>query len=184
MKGDEYMDLSQAALDSCEMYHMDYLCENLQLTTGIQELTCAVAVYMDTIETNSYTPTQLTRIIQTKCDITYHEVLYPAPTTLQTQDEILLANFHTDTWHLYCPGITDRPRCFDGDLYTVINLDDLCTCAIAMPHGHFLYESARTCTKPDADVTLYYTYNRPLISYDTSNDVKITKRYSKWPYPF
>ena len=155
-------------MDSCEMYHMDYLCENLQLTTDIQERTCAVAVYMDTTETNSYTPTQLTCIIQTKCDITYHEVLYPASTTLQTQDEILLANFRTDTWHLYCPGITDRPHRF----------------AIATPQGCFLYESARTCTKPDADVTLYYTYNRPLVSYDTSIDRKTTKCYSKRPYPF
>ena len=91
--------------------------------------------------------------------------------------EILLASFRTDTWHLYCPGITDHPRHFDGDLYTVINLDDLCTCAIATPQGRFLYESACTCTKPDADVTLYYTYNRPLISYDTSIDVKTAKCY-------
>ena len=82
------------------------------------------------------------------------------------------------------PGITDRPISFTGALYTVLNLDDLCTCAIATPQGRFLYESARTCTKPDADVTLYYTYNRPLISYDTSIDVKTAKHYSKQPYPF
>ena len=69
-------------------------------------------------------------------------------------------------------------------MYTVINLDDLCTCAIATPLGRYLYESARTCDHPDDKITLYYTYNRPLISYDSSIDAKTAKRYSKHPYPF
>ena len=44
----------------------------------------------------------------------------------------------------------------------------LCTCGISAQHI-FLYESMRTCTTPDASVTLYYTHNRALLAYDTSS---------------
>ena len=182
--GEEYMDITQPTLDTCEVYHMDYLCENIHLTTDIQELTCAVSLYLDTTESQRWTPAQITTLIKQKCNITYHERLYPTPTTLQTQDEILLANFRTYNWQLLCDEISDRPRRFDGALYTIVNLDDLCTCAITTPLGRYLYESMRSCDKPDDKVTLYFTYNRPLISYDASIDPKTAKRYSKQPYPF
>ena len=184
VNGDEYMDITEAALDSCETYDMDYFCENLHLTTDIHMLTCAVAIFMDSTETTSYQPTELNSIIQQQCNVTYHEVLNPTPTTLQTQDEILLANFRTYSRQLLCKEISDRPSTFHGALYTIINLDDLCTCGITTPQGHFLYESMRTCDKPDNDVTLYYTYNQPLISYDHSINVTLAKRYAKTPYPF
>ena len=60
----------------------------------------------------------------------------------------------------------------------------MCTCGITTPQGQFLYESMRTCDKPDTDVTLYYTYNWPLISYDHSINVTLAKGYSKAPYLF
>ena len=182
--GAEYMDITDAALDSCEIYHMDYLCENIHLTTDIKELTCAVSIYMDTIETSQWSPPQLNQLIQQHCNITYHEALYPSPTTLQTQDEILLANFQTYNWQLYCDEISDRPNRIQGALYTILNLDDLCTCAISTPLGRYLYESMHSCDSPDDKVTLYYTYNRPLISYDSSIDPKLAKRYSMKPYSF
>ena len=93
VNGDEYMDITEGALDSCETYHMDYLCENCHLTTDVHMLTCAVATFMDSTETTSFQPTELNSIIQQQCNVTYHEVLNPTPTTLQTQNEILLANF-------------------------------------------------------------------------------------------
>ena len=178
------MDITEAALDSCETYHMDYLCENLHLTTDIHMLSCAVAIFIDSTETTSLQPTELNSIIQQQCNVTYHEVLNPTPTTLQTQDEIFLANFQTYSWQLLCKEISDRLSTFHGALYTIINLDDLCTCGITSPQGRFLYESMRTCDNPDTDVTLYYTYNRPLISYDHSINVTLAKRYAKTPYPF
>ena len=182
--GSEYMDITDAALDSCEVYHMDHLCENIHLTTDIQELTCAVAIYMDSIETTKWTPAVLNTIIQSKCNITYHEALYPQPTTLQTQDEILLANFRTYNWQLLCDDISDRPSRIQGALYTIVNLDDLCTCAIITPSGRYLYESMRSCEHPDEHITLHYTYNRPLISYDSSIDPNTAKRYATQPYAF
>ena len=182
--GEEYMDITDATLDSCEVYHMDYLCENIHLTTDIKELTCAISIYMDTIETSRWSPAELNTLIQSRCNITYHKVLYPSPTTLQTQDEILLANFRTHNWQLLCDEISDRPIPFQGALYTVITLDDLCTCAIITPSGCYLYESMHSCDHPDNNLTLYFTYNRPLISYDKAIDPKTAKQYSKTPYPF
>ena len=41
--GHEYMDVTDAALDSCNTYHMDHLCENLHVTTDVKELNCAIA---------------------------------------------------------------------------------------------------------------------------------------------
>ena len=46
ISGKEYMAISEKAL-SCFTLHMDYLCESLHLTTGIQQLSCAAAIYMD-----------------------------------------------------------------------------------------------------------------------------------------
>ena len=48
----------------------------------------------------------------------------------------------------------------------------------------YLYESIRSCDNPDECITLYYTYNRHLMSYDSSIDPKTAKHYSKQPYPF
>ena len=73
----EYTDIMDAALDSCEVYHMDHLCENIHLTTVKQERTFAVAIYMVSIETTKWTPARLNTIIPGKCNITYHEALYP-----------------------------------------------------------------------------------------------------------
>ena len=52
--GHEYMDVTDAALDSCNTYHMDHLCENLHVTTDVKELNCAIAIYMDSVETSSH----------------------------------------------------------------------------------------------------------------------------------
>ena len=107
--GNEYMDISDAALESCNVYHMDHLCENLHVTTDVQELNCAIAIYMDSVGTSSLSAKQIQETIKTMCKFTYHEVLHPTPTTLQTQDEILFANFPSDNWQLICDEITDRP---------------------------------------------------------------------------
>ena len=147
--GHEYMDVTDAALDSCNTYHMDHLCENLHVTTDVKELNCAIAIYMDSVETSSHSAKHIQNIIKTKCRFIYHEVLHPTPTTLQTQDEILFANFPSENWQLICDEITDRPSFMKGALYTIINLQDLCTCGILTQEGRFLYESMRSCDSPD-----------------------------------
>ena len=182
--GDEYMDISDAALAACHTYHMDHLCENLHLTTDVQELNCAIAIYMDSVETTSLQPAHIRNIIKTKCKFTYHELLYPTPTTLQTQDEILLANFPTDNWQLICDETTDRPSSLKGALYTIINLHDLCTCGVLTAQGRFLYESMRSCDNPDNKVQLHFTYNRALVNYDSTITAQDSKRYASKPYPF
>ena len=88
--------------------HMDHLCENLHVTTDVKELNCAIAIYMDSVETSSHSAKDIQNIIKTKCRFIYHEVLHPTPTTLQTQDEILFANFPSENWQLICDEITDR----------------------------------------------------------------------------
>ena len=160
--GHEYMDVTDAALDSCNTYHMDHLCENLHVTTDVKELNCAIAIYMDSVETSSHSAKHIQNIIKTKCRFIYHEVLHPTPTTLQTQDEILFANFPSENWQLICDEITDRPSFMKGALYTIINLQDLCTCGILTQEGRFLYESMRSCDSPDTEVDLHFTYNRAL----------------------
>ena len=182
--GDEYMDITDAALDSCHTYHMDHLCENLHLTTDVQELNCAIAIYMDSVETSNLKPDHIRTIIRKTCKFTYHEVLYPTPTTLQTQDEILLANFPTHNWQLICDETTDRPTILKGALYTIINLQDLCTCGVLTAQGQFLYESMRSCDTPDNKVQLHFTYNRALVNYDFSITAQDSKRYAIKPYPF
>ena len=109
--GHEYMDVTDAALESCNTYHMDHLCENLHITTDIKELNCAIAL----VETSSIPACQIQNIIKTKCRFTYH-VLHPTPTTLQTQDEILFANFPSENWQLICDEITDGPSFMKGAL--------------------------------------------------------------------
>ena len=96
--GHEKKDVTDAALDSCNTYHMDHLCENLHVTTDVKELNCAIAIYMDSVETSSHSAKHIQNIIKTKCRFIYHEVLHPTPTTLQTQDEILFANFPSENW--------------------------------------------------------------------------------------
>ena len=182
--GDEYMDITDAALDSCHTYHMDHLCENLHLTTDVQELNCAIAIYMDSVDTSSLSSTHIRDIIKQKCKFTYQELLYPTPTTLQTQDEILLANFPTDNWQLICDETTDRPSSLKGALYTIINLQDLCTCGVLTAQGRFLYESMRSCDQPDNKVQLHFTYNRALVNYDSTITAQDSKRYASKPYPF
>ena len=77
------------ALESCNTYHINHLCEHLHVTTDVQELNCAIAIYMDSVQTFNLQPSSIQHNIQRKCRFTYHEVLHPTPTTLQTQDEIL-----------------------------------------------------------------------------------------------
>ena len=108
----------------------------------------------------------------------------PQPTTLQTQDEILFANFPSENWQLICDEITDRPSFMKGALYTIINLQDLCTCGILTQEGRFLYKSMRSCDSPDTKVDLHYTYNRALVSYDNHITAQDSKRYAIKPYPF
>ena len=131
-------------------YTTCYLCENIHLTTDIKELTCAISIYMDTIETSRWTPAEINTLIQSRCNITYHKVLYPSPTTLH---EILLANFRTHKWQLLCDEISDRPIPFQG---AVITLDDLCTCAIITPSGRYLYESMHSCDHPDNNDIVFH----------------------------
>ena len=182
--GHEYMDVTDAALDSCNTYHMDHLCENLHVTTDVKELNCAIAIYMDSVETSSHSAKHIQNIIKTKCRFIYHEVLHPTPTTLQTQDEILFANFPSENWQLICDEITDRPSFMKGALYTIINLQDLCTCGILTQEGRFLYESMRSCDSPDTKVDLHFTYNRALVNYDHHITAQDSKRYAIKPYPF
>ena len=182
--GHEYMDVTDAALDSCNTYHMDHLCENLHVTTDVKELNCAIAIYMDSVETSSHSAKHIQNIIKTKCRFIYHEDLHPTPTTLQTQDEILFANFPSENWQLICDEITDRPSFMKGALYTIINLQDLCTCGILTQEGRFLYESMRSCDSPDTEVDLHFTYNRALVSYDNHITAQDSKRYAIKPYPF
>ena len=182
--GHEYMDITDAALDSCNTYHMDHLCENLYVTTDVQELNCAIAIYMDSVETSIHTAKHTQHVIKTRCRFIYHEVLHPTPTTLQTQDEILLANFPSENWQLICDEITDRPSFMKGALYTIINLQDLCTCCILTQEGRFLYESMRSCDSPDTEVDLHFTYNRALVNYDKHITAQDSKRYAIKPYPF
>ena len=180
----EYMDISDAALESCNTYHMDHLCENLHVTTDVKKLNCAISIYMDSVETSSFSPKEIQTTIKTKCKFTYHEVLHPTSTTLQTQDEILFANFPTKYWQLICDEITDRPLFMTGALYTIINLQDLCTCGILTAEGRFLYESMRSCDEPDTHVQLHFTYNRALVNYDSTITAQDSKRYALKPYPF
>ena len=180
----EYMDVTDSALESCSTYHMDHLCENLHVTTDVKELNCAIAIYMDSVETSSHSAKHIQNIIKTKCRFIYHEVLHPTPTTLQTQDEILFANFPSENWQLICDEITDRPSFMKGALYTIINLQDLCTCGILTQEGRFLYESMRSCDSPDTEVDLHFTYNRALVNYDNHITAQDSKRYAIKPYPF
>ena len=182
--GQEYMDVTDSALESCSTYHMDHLCENLHVTTDVKELNCAIAIYMDSVETSSHSAKHIQNIIKTKCRFIYHEVLHPTPTTLQTQDEILFANFPSENWQLICDEITDRPSFMKGALYTIINLQDLCTCGILTQEGRFLYESMRSCDSPDTKVDLHFTYNRALVNYDNHITAQDSKRYAIKPYPF
>ena len=184
--GQEYMDVTDSALESCSTYHMDHLdlCENLHVTTDVKELNCAIALYMDSVETSSHSVKHIQNIIKTKCRFIYHEVLHPTPTTLLTQDEILFANFPSENWQLIYDEITDRPSLMKGALYTVINLQDLCICGILTQEGRFLYESMRSCDSPDTEVDLHFTYNRALVNYDAHITAQDSKRYAIKPYPF
>ena len=71
-----------------------------------------------------------------------------------------------------------------GALYTIINLQDLCTCGILTQEGRFLYESMRSCDSPDTKVDLHFTYNRALVNYDAHITAQDSKRYAIKPYPF
>ena len=178
------MDVTDSALESCSTYHMDHLCENLHVTTDVKELNCAIAIYIYSVETSSHSAKHIQNIIKTKCRFIYHEVLHPTLTTLQTQDEILFANFPSENWQLICDEITDRTSFIKGDLYTIINLQDLCTCGILTQEGRFMYESMRSCDSPDTEVDLHFTYNRALVNYDNHITAQDSKRYAIKPYTF
>ena len=78
ISGKEYMDISEKALSSCFTLHMDYLCESLHLTTGIKQLSCAAAIYMD-ISMEQDHPNELDIKIHELCSFTYYEYLQPPP---------------------------------------------------------------------------------------------------------
>ena len=181
----EFMELTSLTLQTCHSYHMDYLCEMIHLTTDVLHPSCSMALLLDSLEgfSKSHNTTFIKQAIHARCNFTYHEVSHQQPQTLQTQDEILIANFSRTQWQLICDEITDKPTQIQGALYTVINLFDLCTCGI-LANGRFLYESMRTCPNPDTKVSLYYTYNRALTNYDSSINHTASKAYAKQPYPF
>ena len=56
--GHEYMDVTDAALESCNTYHMDHRCENLHITTDVKELNCAIAIYLHGLSWNLFSPSQ------------------------------------------------------------------------------------------------------------------------------
>ena len=105
ISGKEYMDISEKALSSCFTLHMDYLCKSLHLTTGIKQISCAAAIYMD-ISMEQDHPNELDIKICELCSFTYYEYLQPPPKILQTQDEILLANLPPN-WQLICDEQVD-----------------------------------------------------------------------------
>ena len=178
----EFVDLADLTLQSCNRYDMDYLCEMIHVTSARTKLSCAAALYADTVE-HSMPLDSLKDVIRDTCNFTYYEHKIPSPTTLQTQDEILLAHFPSSGWQLVCDTLSDRPLQMDGTIYAVVSRDDLCTCGI-LADNLFLYESMRTCEKPDTKLTLYYTYNRALVNYDKSINAKASKAYGKRPYDF
>ena len=94
---------------------------------------------------------------------------------METQDEILLANLPL-TWQLVCDNQIDRPIPLKSAIYAIVSRDDLCTCGILAQHM-FLYESMHTCANPDTSVQLYYTYNKALVSYDTSLTLSVKEQY-------
>ena len=154
---EEYIDLDQHQLNSCIKLHTDYLCLNLRLTVSTHVLSCAAVVFQTTPDDN---------LICNLCEFTYYEYFTPPPAVLETQDEILLANL-PPKWQLVCDNQIDRPIPLDSAIYAIVIKNDLCTCGISAQHI-FLYESMCTCTTPDTSVTLYYTHNRALFSYETS----------------
>ena len=56
--GHDYMDVTDAALESCNTYHMDHLCENLHITTDVKELDCAIAIYLHGLSWILFSPSQ------------------------------------------------------------------------------------------------------------------------------
>ena len=114
-------------------------------------------------------------VVHEVCQITYYEYLQPPPAILETQDEILLANL-PPTWQLVCDNQIDRPIPLRSAIYAIVSRDDLCTCGILVQHM-FLYESMHICANPDTSVQLYYTYNKALVSYDTSLTSSVKEQY-------
>ena len=74
ISGKEYMDISEKALSSFFTLQMDYLCESLHLTTGIKQLSCAAAIYMD-ISMEQDHPNELDIKIHELCSSTNYEYL-------------------------------------------------------------------------------------------------------------
>ena len=77
--GQEYMDVTDAALESCSTYHMDHLCENLHVTTDVKELNCAIAIYMDSVETSSHSANTYRTLLRQNVDSSTMKSYTPHP---------------------------------------------------------------------------------------------------------
>ena len=104
---EEYIDLTQHQLNSCLKLHTDYLCPNLRITASTHSvILCCRHVFQSKPNDN---------LIHDLCDITYHEYISPPPAVLETQDEILLAQFAS---YMAIGYVTIR--LIDQYLYTVL----------------------------------------------------------------
>ena len=156
---EEYIDLTQHQLNSCLKLHTDYLCPNLRLTASTHVLSCAADIlcfrHLQMIILYAVFASLLTLNILCRHQLYWkHKMKFYLPTCL------LNGNWYVIT------RLIDRYRL---TVLFMLLLTKMIYVLVVFQHNiYFSYESMRTCTTPDASVTLYYTHNKTLLAYDTS----------------
>ena len=154
LNSETYISLRQQILRSCKRICYEFYCEELFVVKHKSSYSCESAIYfnltMDIIK-NNYN----FNFCFNKTDIT--------PTTLDGDDEIVLANWPNDK-NIICNINNDIPVKIPSRPYVLVNRSVLCN-SIIEADNHYLLESIATCDNQDSKLVMHFTVNMALANY-------------------
>jgi hypothetical protein len=148
---DDFLEMTNAVLDTCLNFNNLYICEETVLQIHKSKLTCASAIYADKpVET-----------VNRVCEITYYPKFSPTAQVLESSDSILLANVGTD-WRFACTT-SNVPRRYIGHPYVILNISSFCHCSLSS-ESYFISQKITGCDSNLDKLDLRYVINALYVS--------------------
>lgn len=146
VSGNNFAELTQSQLDSCDHYNGLFLCDNFILQVHSSAYTCQSALFYDASPA----------IINEFCHFQYFQAIKPSPCILESESHVLLANLG-NRWSFRCRD-ENVPRRANGSDYAVLAKSSLCNCAL-VGDTFFVAQQIGNCTPHFHDNKLFYPMN-------------------------
>ena len=138
----------------CKRIGYEFYCKELFGVKHKTKYSCESAIYFY-LGTDIIKENYNFRFYYNKTDI--------MPTVLDGRNEIILANWPSDT-HIICNINNDIPVKIPSHPYVLVNRSVLCNCGIEADN-HYLLESLTACNNAKSKLTMYFTVNTAFVNY-------------------